>query len=363
MLKSTAKTMRKRAVILAAAALLSGCARSVESSDDPVILEKDEQANYTLVAVTVEDVLLSHDIRCEYRQVNDEQLAFEPDSREIAKVHVQKGDAVTKGQLLAELVTDSIDAEIESLQYQIRYNELMLSHMSESKSMETRILNQQYRASSASETARKSALEELDRQYRYRIEDCQDDLEAGNMRLKNLQAEKEKSYLRAGMDGTVSYIRDGLEGSWSKAGEVVIKVIDDSHSVFVTKETEYMDYFQDQKTFEMKISTGTGAGTYEIIPYQRDTWGEEMYFTFADENGSVELEVGRTGTITLNLSERNQVLAVPGDVVHEADGKAFVYVLGDGGVRELQWITTGLHGDTYVEITDGLQEGDRVILK
>ena len=365
MLKSTGSKMGKRALVLAMALMLPGCANSVES-DAPVILEQEEETNYTLVAVTVTDVVLTHKIRCEYRQVNDEQLSFALDGKEIAKIYVEKGDTVTKGQLLAELVTESIDADIENLQNQIKRNQLLLKHVNENQDMDIQILNQQYAANeetAESRQAKAEALEAIRRQYRYQIEDYQDALEVENMRLKNLQAEKAKAYIYAGMDGTVSYLKEGLEGTYSKAGEVVLKVIDDSHSVFISKEMEYRDYFPDQKTFEMVISTGKSAGTYELVPYQRDTWEEEMYFTFADETEDFEMEVGRTGEVTLNLGERNQVLAVPGEVVHEADKKSYVYVLGDGGVREVQWITTGLHGDSFVEVTEGLKEGDKVILK
>lgn len=365
MIKSTGRKMGKRALALALALMLPGCAGGVDN-DAPVILEQEEETNYTLVAVTVTDVVQSHKLRCEYRQVNDEQLSFALDGKEIAKIYVEKGDAVTKGQLLAELVTESIDADIESLQYQIKYNQLLLRHVKENQDMDIRMLNQQYAAgeeTAESKQAKADALEAIRRQYRYQIEDYQDALEVENMRLKNLQAEKSKAYIYAGMDGTVSYLKEGLEGTYSKAGEVVLKVIDDSHSVFIAREIEYKDYFPEQKTFEMVISSGTSAGTYELVPYRRDTWEEEMYFTFADETGDFEMEVGRTGEVTLILGERKQVLAVPGEVVHEADQKSYVYVLGDGGVREVQWISTGLHGDSYVEVTDGLKEGDKVILK
>lgn len=366
MMKRTGRKMGKGALALAMAVMLSGCAHGAVESDDPVIIEQEEQTNYTLVAVTVADVLQTQRISLEYRQVNDEKLSFELDSKEIAKIYVEKGDTVVRGQLLAELVTESIDSEIENLQYQIKHNQLLLGHVKENQDMDIRMLNQQYAANgetAESKKAKDDALAAIRRQYRYQIEDYQDALEVENMRLKNLQAEKAKAYLYAGMDGTVSYLKDGLEGAYSKAGEVILKVIDDSHSVFVSKETDYRDYFPDQKSFEMVISLGKGAGTYELVPYQRETWGEEMYFTLADENEETELDVGSTGYVMLNLAERNQVLAVPGDAVHEADKKSYVYVLGDGGVREVQWISTGLHGDSYVEITDGLKEGDKVILK
>ena len=54
---------------------------------------------------------------------------------------------------------------------------------------------------------------------------------------------------------------------------------------------------------------------------------------------------------------------MPVDAVHNADGKNYVYVLGENNIWETKWITVGLEGKDNVEITDGLSEGDMVILK
>ena len=48
---------------------------------------------------------------------------------------------------------------------------------------------------------------------------------------------------------------------------------------------------------------------------------------------------------------------------HEADGKSYVYVLGENDIREVKWIETGLYGDSMVEVVGGLTEGENIILK
>ena len=63
------------------------------------------------------------------------------------------------------------------------------------------------------------------------------------------------------------------------------------------------------------------------------------------------------------LEEHKNVLTLPVDAVHNADGKNYVYVLGENNIWETKWITVGLEGKDNVEITDGLSEGDMVILK
>ena len=57
------------------------------------------------------------------------------------------------------------------------------------------------------------------------------------------------------------------------------------------------------------------------------------------------------------------MLTVPLKAVHLASGKSYVYVLGEGNMREVKWIETGLFGDETVEILSGLTEGEKVIIK
>ena len=63
------------------------------------------------------------------------------------------------------------------------------------------------------------------------------------------------------------------------------------------------------------------------------------------------------------LKQRSQVLCVPAQAVHSADGRDYVYVLGEDQMREVKWIETGLYGDSTVEVLSGLTEGERVILR
>jgi hypothetical protein len=75
------------------------------------------------------------------------------------------------------------------------------------------------------------------------------------------------------------------------------------------------------------------------------------------------IEVGSMGMMRYTTGFRSQVLSVPLRALHQADGKSFVYVLGENNMREMKWVETGLVGDDKVEILSGLQEGERVIIK
>lgn len=113
----------------------------------------------------------------------------------------------------------------------------------------------------------------------------------------------------------------------------------------------------------MKINSITQTGDYELLPWNMEEWGDKQFFVIMDGSDSVNIEVGTTGTMVVVTDSREQVLCVPSQAVHKADGKNYVYVLGQDNLRQVRWVETGLHGDTLVEITEGLQSGERVIVQ
>jgi hypothetical protein len=165
------------------------------------------------------------------------------------------------------------------------------------------------------------------------------------------------------MDGTVSKIKERLEGSTSVMDEEVIQIIDSSECLFESKDVTWISFFEEGAEIDLNIISGTGAGAYKVVPYDMENWNEILLFTLSGDTSDVNIGVGASGTLQFILDERKQVLTVPLRAVHEAGGKSYVYVLGEGNMREVKWIETGLFGDLNVEIVSGLAEGEKVILK
>lgn len=347
--------------------LLSGCAGGQDAQDDIVILEQDEERNeYTLAAATIEDVVASATVHLVYTKTNREDYFFTLDGKAITNVYVEEGDSVRKGDLLAELSSENLDSDIEAQQYWIERSELLLQQTLEDQNMEIAIVNQKYQNKEQTEEVQKEwaeAAQEVRDKYKYVLQDCQDDIDKQYMMLDKLLEEREKTRIYAQLTGTVTFVKKGLEGSESRAGQTVITVVDDSEGIFQTDENQYKDYFAEGVPVKVKITYEGSVGTGELVPYRMDTWADQIYFAVWNEPETVNLDAGARGEIDLILEQRMQVLAVPVKAVHEADGKLFVYVLGDNQIREVKWISVGVYGDSYVEITDGLAEGDRVIIK
>ena len=76
-----------------------------------------------------------------------------------------------------------------------------------------------------------------------------------------------------------------------------------------------------------------------------------------------ELKPGMTGNVDVIIAQKENVLRLPVTAINPRNGRATVQVLGkDGHTVETRQVTTGLKGDDDVEITSGLDVGDKVVV-
>ncbi|MCE3044488.1 efflux RND transporter periplasmic adaptor subunit [Legionella sp. 16cNR16C] len=75
-----------------------------------------------------------------------------------------------------------------------------------------------------------------------------------------------------------------------------------------------------------------------------------------------ECLIGSTVELDLLVREQKNVIVVPSSAIFLRNGAPFVYIL-DGGKIKLASIKTGLKDKSTVEITEGLQEGQKLIIK
>jgi len=72
---------------------------------------------------------------------------------------------------------------------------------------------------------------------------------------------------------------------------------------------------------------------------------------------------GMTSDTAITIAERTGVLCLPRAVVRASSGNTTTVKVWDGTQAIAREITTGLRGDTYVEIVSGLSEGDQVVTR
>lgn len=339
---------------------LGGCASEAVDEENVILVEREEApVNYSLTVASLGDVVKTQKVKCVYEQTNEEDISFAVSGKRVSQVFVEEGDSVITGQVLAELGSGNLSTRITDLEYRIARNKLLLEQLedSEARSIE------RIRIEQDSKEAQETAIAQLKKSNDYTREDYRDSIELDELELSSLKKEEEQSRVVAGMDGIVTDIKDRLWGSTCTQGEVIMRILDNSNCLFASTDLDYRDYFAENESVDMSITYGNGSGQYQLIPFEMQGWEDKMLFSIVSQPDTAIPEVGDIGSIELITGERTQVLCLPNEAVHLADGKEYVYVLNKDNVREVKWVETGLHGNSSIEITGNLAEGDKVILR
>jgi len=98
------------------------------------------------------------------------------------------------------------------------------------------------------------------------------------------------------------------------------------------------------------------------LPVQEKVEGERAYVYFALLEPSLELESGDTGSISILLDSRYDVLMLPSTAISSAGGEPIVYYQREDGMKAYKTIVTGLSVNRMTEIISGLEEGEIVIV-
>ncbi len=116
--------------------------------------------------------------------------------------------------------------------------------------------------------------------------------------------------------------------------------------------TVVFDAFEDEE-YEGTIEKISGLGT--------NSGGVTNYTVTIDIPGADKLKTAMSATATIVTDEKDNVLLIPVDAVHSDNGKRYVTVRKGDEDTETE-VTLGLVNNTVAEVTDGLSEGDIVVI-
>ena len=214
------------------------------------------------------------------------------------------------------------------------------------------------------EAAGYEAVKAYDRQ----IQSDEDTLYILGLQLEELRQELRPRQLYAGIDGTVTYVQkstDDFFGLRTQKDVTFITITDRENMAFIVGGedallfpvgTEVTVVCKDQEVLVRSVEPAELG-----IQNPADSGKLTAFLKLVDPTAAVEENA--EGKITLILEERRNVLYLDAGAVQTAEGQPFVYVLDETGLKVMQPVTTGLECDGKIEITGGLEEGDKVIME
>lgn len=354
------------AVILAGGILFAGTACAQQEAEVPqtLLVQEDETKPYPVTTVEYGEVVKNADIKCTYVSTEKQELSFPVDNKLIERVEVKLGDYVNKGQLLAALDVADLEDEIEELEYQVNSLELKLKQTEEMKEFDLAGAETLFTYTHMEESDKKGLKEQKEgiiKQYQTTLEDISDQLSIQKQRLQQSKKELAEGRLYADIAGEITYIDNTMLDTYSKKDKVVVTISNMDACYFTAGDIdmEYADCFQEGVSVFVNYREGGVDIACEVVPALMDRWDEQMYFKPVEE----EIIANKTGgTITMEIARKDNILCIPKGAIHESDQGQFVYLEKDG-LLEMRYVTVGLEGDTMVEITDGLAQGETVALK
>lgn len=108
------------------------------------------------------------------------------------------------------------------------------------------------------------------------------------------------------------------------------------------------------KTFDAEVTQVSTVGT--------TTNGVSTYSVILSMKSSPELKYGMTASADIIITDKKDVLLLPTQAVQVRNGRHTVSIQKADGTLERKEVKVGANDSSHVEITEGLAEGDQVVL-
>jgi len=93
---------------------------------------------------------------------------------------------------------------------------------------------------------------------------------------------------------------------------------------------------------------------------QTEGWQQEQAPTILSE--SFQLREGLTVTVSIIVDKATDVLLVPNGAITSQGGQSYIQIMSSDGTIEERAVTTGISNWQYTELTEGLSEGEEVVV-
>ena len=361
------KRWKAAVIALCAALLLGGCAKETEPA--PALLEP---AGVELDFARAVRMDLGTVRQYDYSVVPyTEDLAFTLDGK-LAGVYAWLGKDVKAGDVLLALDETALLEEEERLAGEIAYQAKIDAYDDRIAEIDIelqRLALNDLRASGADAASIVKAQGDLDMQellLRQVREDRAVAAASLQAQLDAVRAKIGKNTLVAPFDGTIVSMGSLRVGYSVKAYDALITIADDSRlcvaGPFIA---------EGMINSSQRVWARIGGEEYEL-EYAPTDMGEYLTVVFAGGTpksrfrfvGPTEgVSCGDYAALCLLTGVRENVLAIPYNALYNDDAGRYVYRLEEDGSRVRVAVRVGINNGLYIQITEGLEEGDRVYVK
>lgn len=190
--------------------------------------------------------------------------------------------------------------------------------------------------------------------------------ETSQMKLDNLYSQLEDYTIKATMDGVITSLPI-KEGSMVTAGMVVAEIGDFSKMKIVIKIDEYdilgVEEGKDVDIYIDAIEKNYSGRISKISKTATSSGGVSYFRAEVEFDADDFVRSGMSVEVKLISREAYGVVSVSMDALfYEKDNTAYVLVRNAEGKEEKRYVTLGITDGNYVEVKEGLTDGDIVLV-
>ncbi|MCO5164027.1 MAG: efflux RND transporter periplasmic adaptor subunit [Mesorhizobium sp.] len=300
----------------------------------------------------------------------------------VGKIHVDVGDKVRAGQVLAEMDPVDLDERIAALDAAIRRAEASIQ-VAEAQvddaiarqdyaQTQTKRYEQLWKTRAVSEVAVETKRQDSQvtlaalSAAQSQLVAAQQDLQRNRADRDGLIKQRENLVLCAPVDGVIA-ARNAEAGTTMVAGQAVIEMID-PNNLWINARFDQIAATGLRKGLSAQITLRSHGGASVRGKVSRV---EVLADSVTEENlAKVEFEtlpeplppIGELAEVTVALSELPALPVIPNAAVQAVDGKAGVWRVDDGKIRFVPVRVGAFDLDGDVQVIEGLQAGDEVVV-
>ena len=360
---------RKFCLLLAALCIfLGGCASDQQTAQAPELLEP-AGVELDYAAVQMMDLYTVTPYSASVVP-HVEDMSFAVDGR-VETVHVSLGSSVKQGDKLITLNEEELLEEEADLIEEIDYTRKIYANANETAQIDIQIAKlelDKMKKNGADAAALSSMQANIDmqelilRQTQQEQDIALADLEA---QLAAVQEKIGKNVLYAPFDGVIISIEDLREDEYVQAYDIVLRIADESRihiaSDFITENSV-------KNAHEIYALIGESKYALEYMPIDMEEYLNAVFsgaalrteFSFAGDSEGVFC--GDFAAVCVVSGYTPDALSIPVNALYTDSTGRYVYRL-EGDQRVRVNVHTGASNSLYIQITEGLEEGDLVYVK
>ncbi|MDR1559011.1 MAG: biotin/lipoyl-binding protein [Clostridiales bacterium] len=319
--------------------------------------------NYTLVNPEIKDLITTASAKGSLEFPVRTSLSFEKSGR-LEKLYVSDGTAVKAGDPLAELSYDQeevlMNIDITNIEIEQEKRNFEADEADYQKNVSVLTASRDRELDLRLKDILDMRIERAERSRQKAAAEHEAALTALNETLTGYEAMTAPAQMLAPSDGFIFMAARKSEGDMLEAEEVLMEICDTTDF--------YISFSGDAGSFcmNMPITAELGGDVFNGVivsspPAASSDGGREFLVKMYDAVPNIAGALNQEFQITGQQREITGALTIPQRALENEDGKHFVNILEDGVVKK-RYIVIGASGSEDVQILDGLNESDQVIL-